>query len=451
MTVLTAHDTGFQSYAISENMGMSDEGFLHCYDVPIARTGVQWYIGQEIGQPQLRDKRVKVYRLAVDVFNEAAMRSAEGKPVTDEHPPKGISPGNYTNYARGHMQNLRKEGEYLVAELVINDASLIEKIKNGKREVSLGYTPKYEPYLDGFKQTVVTINHAAIVDKGRAGPEVAIKDDANLINQSKRSHLFMNTAKAKAVAIALFAKDHSENELADFIHALDGEPDYSTEKVVEGVSIKKMAEGIKDAVKDAMRGKDKKAKDEGEEEEIEKKEKMEDKKAKDEEEEKAKDTLSALTLAVANLTQIVTDMKGKDDYEGSEEKEDERELKEILKGKQEDKKAKDKRGKDSDEEEEKKEGEAPDAHAKDSMLEVAKILRPVIAELSAKDQDLVKDALLKGMRGSGKTGRYAGTASVRENQKGSFTQTDRTTADGSELGMNWAKKFNPHYKESKKA
>lgn len=164
---------------ISPHMTESPEGFLICHKVPICRTGTQKYLPCEIGEQGTG--LVDVYRNEDEVFKPSALASFEGKPVTDDHPPIEVTPDNYGAYTKGVVQNVRKGTEddegHVLCDLVIYDAGLIDKIKHGKREVSCGYDCQYVDNGDGtFTQANIIGNHVAIVDSGRAGKEVSIRD-----------------------------------------------------------------------------------------------------------------------------------------------------------------------------------------------------------------------------------------------------------------------------------
>jgi hypothetical protein len=166
---------------ISENMTRTPEGFLICRNVPIARTGTQEYLAHEIGLEG--EERVTVVRMPEDVFEPAAIASFEGKTVVNNHPPGDgqLRPDNNAAYDKGDVINVRRgagaEDDCLVADLIIKDAILISEIEAGKREVSCGYTCIYEK-LDNerYAQRQIRGNHVAVVDNGRAGSRVAIKD-----------------------------------------------------------------------------------------------------------------------------------------------------------------------------------------------------------------------------------------------------------------------------------
>ena len=164
---------------LSPNQTETWEGYLICRNVPIARTGTQQYLAHELQLEGDPERVIEVERREEDVFEDAAMASFEGKPVTDGHPPENVGPENFAAYARGHVQNVRREGGHLVADLYINDPVLASEVQNRvKREVSCGYLCRYEPNGARYRQTHIRGNHVAVVPRGRAGHEVSIQDQA---------------------------------------------------------------------------------------------------------------------------------------------------------------------------------------------------------------------------------------------------------------------------------
>ena len=219
----------FYGAKLSPHMTESPEGFLICLGVPICRTGKQQYLPREIGEKG--DGLVDVYREEDEVFKPSAMASFEGKPVTDDHPSKEVDPNNYSSHMKGVVQNVRRgqgdESDNVVCDLVIYDAGLINKIKHGKREVSCGYDCKYVDNGDGtYHQADIIGNHVAVVDNGRAGKSVSIKDskpEGGRRRMAKKS-IFARMFEA-------FAKDAEPEEVLEAAKAVDkacgkdGEPE----------------------------------------------------------------------------------------------------------------------------------------------------------------------------------------------------------------------------------
>lgn len=167
---------------ISPNQIETGEGFLICKNVPIARTGKQIYRAADINLDGDPDREIDVNRYEEDVFDKAAIASFEGKPVTDGHPSVEVDLSNYQQYAKGHAQRVHRNGDFLVADLYINDPVLIDEIKNNvKREVSCGYMCNYVQDGNSWRQTQIRGNHVAVVPRGRAGHEVSIKDEMPML------------------------------------------------------------------------------------------------------------------------------------------------------------------------------------------------------------------------------------------------------------------------------
>ena len=213
---------------ISPHIVNTPEGFLICKDVPIARTGPQDYFARELMLDGDPDRLVTVQRHPKDVFEEATLASFEGKPICDGHPPENVGPENYAAYTKGHVQNVRRDGEYIVADLYINDANLANEVRNNvKREVSCGYLCNYVPDGAGYRQERIRGNHVAVVPKGRAGATVAIHDTAPEAEKGRNKHV-SDFWKSVLTAFGMAAKDASPEELNTMVEttaaALDAEP-----------------------------------------------------------------------------------------------------------------------------------------------------------------------------------------------------------------------------------
>ena len=98
----------YYGHPLSPNQLETEEKYLICRNVPIARTGKYIYAAGELGLNGDPGRAVEVWRSEEEVFSPAAMASFEGKPVTDNHPPENVGPANHNAYARGHAQNVRR-------------------------------------------------------------------------------------------------------------------------------------------------------------------------------------------------------------------------------------------------------------------------------------------------------------------------------------------------------
>jgi hypothetical protein len=210
-------------------MTETPEGFLICHDVKIARTGTQNYLAREIGLDGMPERVLQVTRSAEDVFDPAAIASFEGKDVTNTHPSEMIVQENQAAYSKGHAENVRRVGDYLVADLYLKDPTLISEVKNGAmRDVSCGYYCQYEADGAGYRQTHIRGNHIAIVPRGRAGRDVAIKDSAAELPAEKGKVKHMSKSESLLSLFGLAAKNAAPEELDSIVEtaaaALDAAP-----------------------------------------------------------------------------------------------------------------------------------------------------------------------------------------------------------------------------------
>lgn len=211
---------------LSENIIKTPEGAIIAKNVPIGRTGEMKYYGRELGlDGEKANELITITRDENDVFENEAMASFEGKPVTDDHPPEDVTPANWSIYSRGHVQNVRRgtgeDSDKMIADLFINDAVLAEKVLNKiKRETSSGYGCTYYPLNDGrYAQRQLRGNHVAIVDAGRAGSEVAIRDAKPKETPTKGARKKMNKKSKTSSILNLFARS-AKDATADEIEEL---------------------------------------------------------------------------------------------------------------------------------------------------------------------------------------------------------------------------------------
>ena len=216
---------------LSENISRREpEGYLLCLNVPVARTGTQDYLPEELGLAPGSFSfatgpggLVSVYRPEEEVFAPETLASFEGMPVTNDHPPDGVDVDNIRRLQMGHAHNIRRgtgeESDLLLADLIITDERLIEAILNGKREISCGYTYELAEENGRYIQRKIRGNHIAVVDAGRAGPRVSIKDK----KPNERSTSTMKKSLTKL--LARMAKDGDVEAVAEFIEEMiEGEP-----------------------------------------------------------------------------------------------------------------------------------------------------------------------------------------------------------------------------------
>ncbi|MGG7074338.1 DUF2213 domain-containing protein [Campylobacter sp. 9BO] len=157
------------------NFKINEQGYI-VTTAKMASIEPMEYLGAEIGQSPA-DAVFKVFRNESEVFSEATIKSFEGQPLTLTHPDEEVNAKNWKDSAIGHIQNVRREGNYLVADVFINDSDAIEIIKeHGIKEVSCGYDSILVKREGKIYQTQIRGNHLAVVSQGRAGKECKLGD-----------------------------------------------------------------------------------------------------------------------------------------------------------------------------------------------------------------------------------------------------------------------------------
>lgn len=166
---------------------VDDNGYLHVGISNITKEQVAPYLGSEIpGFEKLGlkpDEIYSVYRPASELSKSATVESLNGIPVLLKHA-EDSAEAPASNRVGSTGTDAKWEPPYLTNSLHIQDADAIRRINDGTmREISMGYfyTPvlrhgefEGEPY--DVVMTDISCNHVALVEEGRAGHDVSVKD-----------------------------------------------------------------------------------------------------------------------------------------------------------------------------------------------------------------------------------------------------------------------------------
>lgn len=203
------------------------DGHMHVETANISKANVCPYYGREIPNgTELGLDPNRVYMLYRDATElQAAAQSYENKPLMMKHVAVSADePQKY--FIVGTISNVRFEYPYLKASLAVWDAKAIEAIDSGAQEqLSCGYryvadmSPgeidgvKYDGVMRGLK-----CNHVALVEAGRAGPDVMVSDELpKEFTQMKISAL----VKALTPVLATDAKPADVQSLISTLLATD--------------------------------------------------------------------------------------------------------------------------------------------------------------------------------------------------------------------------------------
>lgn len=194
----------FASEKIGSKRQTTPEGYLLIEGTPIARTGIQKYAPEELGNKILpgADGMVDITRSEAEVFSTVSLASFNGKPFTNDHPSDLIDPTTWRNLSLGVVMNPRRgEGEYsdhVVADILVCDRFAIELIEAGKVELSNGYNAEYfETGVGTGEQRNIIGNHVALVSEGRCGPTCAIGDHSKCNSPSPQETFMKKTYRQK--------------------------------------------------------------------------------------------------------------------------------------------------------------------------------------------------------------------------------------------------------------
>lgn len=167
---------------------ITSDGYM-VVDSAVARIGVQEYYAAELGD-EFKDLPantvVRVDRPASVVFGDDSLASYAHKPLTNDHPSSAVTAETWKRDAIGWTgDEARQDGKRVRVPMLMADAQAIADVQAGKREWSAGYGVTFERVAgvndDGeaydARITSQKINHIALVDKGRAGPDCRIGDN----------------------------------------------------------------------------------------------------------------------------------------------------------------------------------------------------------------------------------------------------------------------------------
>ena len=194
---------------------VDENGFITYFDIPISSEGVYDYAGFQIADNLPPKEVFKVYRPASEVCKKSFVDSLQEMPLVDDHTMigEGFTPVDKKN-AGGVMFNVRSKGDHLLCDMKIWGEKMKQKIRMGKRELSLGYIGYFRKQEGRFKgkpyQFVMfglSCNHVALVDDARMGHACRLVDNARGICDSLKLELpEMNPDDKKKVIDALVGK-----------------------------------------------------------------------------------------------------------------------------------------------------------------------------------------------------------------------------------------------------
>ena len=231
-----------------------ENGFLHVLDNPISREQVAPYWGQEIANWQELgldpEKLYHLYRPAEEL--EAAKATFNRLPIYLLHQDADAGAPHKSEMIGGMGSDARFDGEYLRNSLCFTDGEAIALIEGRDMvELSISYfyeadmTPgawRGEPY-DGVIRHIRGC-HVALVEEGRAGPKVAVRDAKPVTLRSRFMGIFKRRAKdedpgkaapaakpATTPAAPAAADEDKEKAIRELLDELSAEMELTPEQI----------------------------------------------------------------------------------------------------------------------------------------------------------------------------------------------------------------------------
>lgn len=177
------------TYAVHSTREYDSKGYLKCH-ARVARSGIQQYYGIELGDSKEPMRVYNIYRPPEVVFADSALADYLNADITNDHPQENVGAENFARLSKGTVISKGSRDpsapDYVLCDLLIKDAETIKAVEAGKVEISAGYdadisfTPGTAPDGTHYDAIVkgITLNHVAIVTRGRAGHEARILDNS---------------------------------------------------------------------------------------------------------------------------------------------------------------------------------------------------------------------------------------------------------------------------------
>ena len=164
-----------------------EQGYWLIEDNPISKSGLFKYFGKNI-HTDLDPNEVYTVSRPDETFDDKLIERTKLIPIIDDHTMMGDNgvPAEQVGVHGVVGEKIYFKDGVLYANLKIFSSSLMNKIKKGKIELSLGFSEvktilhdKNLGYNYDATQTELVPNHLALVDKGRMGAEISVLDEKN--------------------------------------------------------------------------------------------------------------------------------------------------------------------------------------------------------------------------------------------------------------------------------
>ena len=183
------------------------DGFLRGKAI-ITKAGILEYDASMVGGES--GNTVRIRQTPDSVFHPDTLRSVQNAAVTIGHPIDFVNPKTWGTLAVGSVSNPHKVGtDHLGVDILFGDEDVIAMVEGGGwEELSIGKRFSVVPAEDDpdadFQTTgPIDVNHVAVVERGRAGPDVRVLDSKSEDAMTPEQMTQLSQAVATAVQGAM--------------------------------------------------------------------------------------------------------------------------------------------------------------------------------------------------------------------------------------------------------
>lgn len=267
--------TDKSTFKLDSRRVKDDSGNLRL-PIQMARTGVQYYLGMELGLNDRAIEKIGVYRSPDEVFKPESMMTAKDIDITlmpnGAHPDDFITPASRKGLPIvGHVTTGgRKEGNWVVVDAIIKDEDGIKLAESGSEiyvspayamelAEDQGFDPdtgeKYE-----FKQKDIIFNHLSIVDNPRGGTGAKLLDTGEKLMAHKVKLADGQSCSVADEATATLIQANIDG-LTKRAKDAEEKAEYMEEEKEKAVADAEMAKEEKEKAKDELEEEKKKTSD----------------------------------------------------------------------------------------------------------------------------------------------------------------------------------------------
>jgi len=264
MTTNEVNHNFSDSFQISSRI-ITDEGFVQA-DAIMSKVGIAEYHAGEFGNykdfgASSPEEKIRVYRPASTLFNDATLKSFSNKPVTLGHPAGGeVNSKNAKSVSVGTIGDIiSKDGDSMKSRITITDQKAIDEMESGKSFLSIGYKGKIivEKGMtdsgENFDAKLVFMkgNHVALTERPRAGEDCKVIDEKKeVLNMSKVKingiDVSINDEAVQAVSTLIDSNSQKESKILELEEKVKTLNDEKTKLEASNEVIKQKLESLND-------------------------------------------------------------------------------------------------------------------------------------------------------------------------------------------------------------